>query len=332
MSQGFAQRTFELTDAYGFEVENTPMGEQRVAAPVRLAGAVFEGTTVDSNFWTATTANAATISQTGGQVTLDSGVNAAGSAKLASVRRARYTGGAANQWRGFVQLDSGIADNTRIWGAAWGATMPTVTDGFYFQLSGTTFSVVILKGGAPTTINSGSFNGDYGASYSLTTDNTEFEIYWTPDEVTFVIEEKVLHRYHNDTGTLANTCQHHVYLSNINSGSTTSKKLYCRLAIIRRLGLLVTQPTSKYQSGTTAGLVLKYGTGNLHGLVVSGVANNSVITLYDNTAASGTVLWSSGSMGALTTPFALDFQDLPFFTGLTLEIASANSNVTVIYE
>jgi len=101
---------------------------------------------------------------------------------------------------------------------------------------------------------------------------------------------------------------------------------------IARLGELSSQPTSKFQSGITAGVVLKYGAGNLHGLTISNVTNTSVITLYDNTASSGTIIWSSGSMGAQTQPFDLELHDIPFSNGLTLVISGAASNVLVAYE
>lgn len=84
--------------------------------------------------------------------------------------------------------------------------------------------------------------------------------------------------------------------------------------------------------GTTAGTVLKYSAGILRVLNISGVLNNSVITLYDNTAASGTIIWSSGAMSAQTQPFSLEFNETSFDNGLTLEITSANSNITVVYE
>jgi len=78
-------------------------------------------------------------------------------------------------------------------------------------------------------------------------------------------------------------------------------------------------------------LVLKRGGGTIHRLAISGVAVNSAITLYDNTAASGTILWASGAMLANTQPFILEL-GIPFFTGLDLVIATASSTVTVVYE
>lgn len=89
---------------------------------------------------------------------------------------------------------------------------------------------------------------------------------------------------------------------------------------------------SKYQAGITTGVTIKTGAGRLSGVVISGVEVGSVITLYDNTAASGTVLWASGIMAANSIPIALDFKNLPFSTGLTIVISAANSNATIIYE
>lgn len=320
-------------DKYDFLAVNTPTGETRAVTPMRLVGSNFEGTTVDANFWIATTANAATVAQANAQIVLSSGVNAADSAQLHSLRRARYVGGSSMVWRAVSQLgDTGIANNTRRWGVAWGATMPTITDGAWFQLSGTTFSIVTFKGSAPTTVSSGAFNGVQGLTYSPGTSIRTYEIIWTNSKVYFVVDGVLLHTISATAATWANTVNHHIYLSNINSGNTTNVTLTCRVASIRRLGALGTQPTSYYQAGTVAAQILKYGPGNVHELLVSGVTNNSVITLYDNTAASGTILFSTGSMGATTTPFALDFKGAPFFTGLTLVIATANSNATVIYE
>ena len=63
-----------------------------------------------------------------------------------------------------------------------------------------------------------------------------------------------------------------------------------------------------------------------------GVVDNAQVVLYDNTAASGTILWDSGTMGSQTIPFDINFHSLPFSNGLTLVISAANCNVLVIYE
>lgn len=323
-----------LEDNYGFEIEATPMGEMRIAEPVRMVGANIDGTTVDPNFWLETNANNGDTTQANAEMTLATGTTANGSTTINSRRRARYVAGSSMRYRSQIQLgDTGVSDNKRRWGIAWGATMPTITDGAYFELNGTTFSVVLNKGGSETRKSSGEFNGTLGAKYTLNTNITTYEIYWTNSKVYFVIGDEILHVFTASTTTWSNTMSHYLFADNVNSNNlNTNQTLKIRAMSIYRLGRLETAPMSYYQSGTTAGVVLKYGAGTIHGLIVSGVVNNSVITLYDNTAASGTVIWSSGAMGAQTTPLGLEFHDISFSNGLTLVIGSANSNCLVIYE
>ena len=61
----------------------------------------------------------------------------------------------------------------------------------------------------------------------------------------------------------------------------------------------------------------------------------SVITIYDGTSTAGTVIFSfTYTQGAQANnqPFTLDFDGLPFSTGLFLVIATANANVLLIFE
>lgn len=330
----FKVKTYGIEDEYGFDVENTPNGEMRTVQPTLLVGKSFEGAIIDPNFWTVVSSSSGTVIQSSDTITMSTGTGANGTSTVNSVRRARYVPGQAHVERFQLRVgDTGVANNVRKWGALWGTTMPTITDGAYFQLSGTTFSIVTIKGGSASTVSSGSFNGKYGSSYSLDTNFHTYEIYWNNKTVFFTIDGEVLHTVRATTETWTNTVQFHIYFENTNSGgSTTNTSLTCSAAGIRRLGSLLSQPTSKYQSGTVAALVLKYGVGNVHGISISGVVNNSVVTLYDNTAATGTILWSSGAMSNQTVPLFIDLKGLPYFTGLTLAITVANSNVTVIYE
>lgn len=319
-----------MKDDYGFEMENTPTGEIRTATISRLVGAAFEGTTLDTNFWTSTVANAATVTQSSASVLLTSGVDAAGSAKLNSVRRARYTSAAANRFRGVIQLDGGQTNNTRKWGVGFGVTMPTITDGAYFKLSGTTLSVETLKAGVATTVSSGSFNGNLGLTYSVGTTVLTYEIYWTNSAVWFSIGGSLLHKVSASSATWADTMHHYIYMDNINSGNTTSVILYCRVASIVRLGNLLTQPMSRHFTTAQGGTILKYGPGNVHRLICCGNNNNAKIQLYDGTDATGTLLLSFTFSSSTINSY--DLGGLPFFTGLFLNRAAQNSAVTVVYE
>ncbi len=324
-----------IKDLYNFGVENTPIGEMRVVIPTRLVGSNYEGTTLDPNFWSSSVANDGTVTQANAQAIIATNITSAnGSAKLYSVRRARYIGGSSMAFRMIAKVTAGATDNKRRWGIAYGSTMPTISDGAYFELDGSVFSVVLMKGGVEDRVSSGDFNGHIGKTYENTLIVAKtYEIYWTNSKVYFVIGDEILHTFSATTDTWADTMNFYIYMDSVNSnGAQTNNVIYCRVASIRRLGQLLTQPTSKYQSGTAAGVVCKYGAGNLHSIVISAIVNNAAITLYDNTAASGTVIWASGAMAANTTPFSIDFKGLPFYIGLTLVIATANCNALLTYE
>lgn len=78
--------------------------------------------------------------------------------------------------------------------------------------------------------------------------------------------------------------------------------------------------------------VVKSGVGFLHAIVFGGAATaTNVTTIYDNTAASGTVI-GIPTATAVTFPATVVY-DLGFNTGLTINTATANgSDMTVIWK
>jgi hypothetical protein len=392
---------YSIEDDYGFEVENTPMGEMRVVIPTRLAGSSFDGATVDPAFWTVTNTNSGSSTQASATLIMATNTTANGATLLSSVRKARYVGGSGMCFRMVMRLgDTGTANNKRRWGigvvgnynititsasivagdvytnnsqqfavlnTATTTTMiangtgnpgagaqtytrvsgtgpatltgsafaagTTLMDGAWFQLNGTTLSVVTAKRGTETPVDSGSFNGTLGTTHALPSTVVTYEIYWTNSRVWFVIEDRILHTFVGNTTAWTGTMNQYIVADNVNSGgSTTLVNMYVRVASIRRLGPLTSQPISKYQSGTTAGVVCKYSAGNLHGVTINTVTNNgAVVTLLDGiSSGGGNTIWS-GTFQA-NTSFNFDFKGLPFYNGLTLIIATQNANVVVIYE
>jgi hypothetical protein len=57
-----------------------------------------------------------------------------------------------------------------------------------------------------------------------------------------------------------------------------------------------------------------------------------VITIYDNTAASGRILFQTGGLAAATVPAALPGLNIPFYVGLTFSVATQNAAVMLNYE
>lgn len=393
------------TDSYGFEVENTPQGEQRTITPFRLVGKQFEfygaSGQPDSNFWVTYTLNSATTALAASTCTLTSGTNTAGAASVYSTRKARYTQANALRYRGNMTLgDTGIASNTRRWGAglvanylltyssgtspvagnvytnnsqqftvlyvtggsiyvsgtgaptagsqtftfvsgpgsgnfvATWATSAFITDGAYFQLSGTTFQIVTTKAGSPTAVSSGSFNGNYGASYTPVTTNVVWEIYWNNSTVWFVIGGTLLHKVSASSTTWADTISLNCFMDNINSGNSTSVTLASRSMSIARLGPEDTAPKWYYQHGVQSGVVLKTGAGRLKGIMINGWVNGTTISLYDAvTAANPIALIAPTTSGGThqEVPTFMEY-NLDFYNGLYLVTANATTDCTIIYE
>lgn len=315
-------------DGFNFLGNNTQFGEQRFAEVTRLVGTQFVGSTVDPNFWTATTANSATVTQANSEILLTSGVNTAGSAQLTSARKARYIAGVSNSYRAFIQLiDTGIANNTRRWGIGSGASLPTITDGAYFKLSGTTFGVATLKGSVETLVTSGSFNGA-SSTYTVTTNAVLFEIFYAQSSVIFAINGVIIHTVSASVSTWSNLINLNIFMDNVNSGNTTSVTLESRASSIRRYGKLHSSPQNARISGNAATYVLKYGAGMIHRLIFNNTSGTTV-TIYDNTSATGTII------GIITTAAAALGSweyEVSFGEGLTIVTTGNGLDMTVVYE
>lgn len=317
-----------IEDTSGFKLRYAPRGETLVVTPYKLVGQAFTDVSLDTNFWTSTPVGSGTAVETGGLLTLATGTTADSTVAVQSNTVARFVGGTANRFRTILRVpDLGTANNTRRWGPF------TTTDGAFIQLSGTTFSLVTRKGGVDTVVNNGSFNGHFGSTWNINTNFHTYEIIINVQSVYFFIDGDLYHTVTIPTTPWTSTLHLPIRYENNNSGGSVSNvSMETKAVSIARYGAANSAPVSRYSTGTTAGLNLKAGPGNIHSIIVSGVGNNSVVTLYDNTAATGTILWSSGTMGASTVPFALDLKGVSFSIGLTLVVATASTNVTVIYE
>jgi hypothetical protein len=87
-----------------------------------------------------------------------------------------------------------------------------------------------------------------------------------------------------------------------------------------------------HQAGTTAGVTVKSGAGFLHALNLNTPVASTVVTLYDNTAASGTVIAVITLPGTLVSEGpSTAIYNVSFTTGLELVVATGAADVTVSY-
>lgn len=302
-----------------------PTNELAISPVYRLVGTSFDNTTKDTNFWTETVVNGS-VTQAGGAVTLLTSAAINSSAKYVSVRTARFVPGSAQLFTaGMAMTVAPEAGNTRRIGCY------NTTDGFYMEVAGTTFSVGYRKASSDTLVSSGSFNGNYGPSWSPSLSTYyKVQIEFTPLATIWYIDGVRLHAI--KTAGLSNTLTLPITMETINTTCSTDMDLICVGAYIARQGELLTNPTSYYHAyGSTAGVTLKQGAGTVHTIIFGGAQNNAVVTISDSTTAATPVLWVYDATGALDQPISVDMGGLPFNDGLRLTISNSAS-CTIVYE
>lgn len=301
----------------------SPMRGLRTTEATRLVGVAFDGTVVDSNFWATTTGSGGAISQALGQLVLSTtGTNS--TATLASQRKGRYMSSNSNHVRCVIRVPTvNVTGNTRRWGAF------DSTDGLFFEISGSTFSVGIRRGGSTTTVNSGNFNGTNGSTYTLDTNVHTYEIHYTNSSAWFYIDNELIHTYRASAQTLCGTLSLKIGLENSNSASTTTAAtLECRVATIVRLGKETGRPRTYYvaSAGTN---VLKRSPGTLRRVIVgTRGTGGATVTFYDAVNAGGQPLFVLDGVNSLGT---IEL-DVDFFEGLSMVTASGIGSITVLYD
>jgi len=311
-------------DQYGFIVENTPMNEMRVAEPTRLVGTIFEGATLDTNFWTSTPVANGTAVVGSGILTLTTTADSGSSSVVQSVRTGRYVGGHSNRFRAQIRIgDVTTTNNKRRWGIF---TTGAGSNGAFFEEAAGAISVVTRKNNSDTPVASASWNGSTTVP-TLTNVNT-YEIYYTNKKCYFVINGVLVHTVNATTANWSDAKTYPIRFENTNTGIGTVETLEVWVATIARLGKEQTAPTYKYITGE-ATTVCKLGPGTLHKITVNKAG--TLCTVYDQTSGAVPLIGiidtnkTTGTIGTLS-------YDCPFFTGLTIVTTGAGSDVTVVYE
>lgn len=306
----------------------SPIGSALVEQTTRLVGANF-GSAIDTNFWTATNSGAGSASGVASSIaTLTSGTANNGYGSITTSRPARFLFANPNMYRGSVRVTAASVTNcTRRFGAFTAAANPynTPTNGFGFEISaaGVLSCNTWSNGSVIETVNSGSFNGQV-ASYTIDTNVHAYEIVYFVMGAWYFVDGVLLHHFAPTTAIMAQTLTVPSTASIFNSaGGTTSGTMELWASSILRFGKELTRPKS-VRISTNATTVCKLGAGTVHAIVLNNSPSPThTLTVYDNTAGSGTIL-SLFTSSASQTPFVIDFapMGLDFYTGLTIVTAT----------
>lgn len=324
-----------IEDRHGHAGEFNFTRDLRTAHPHRVVGSAFHGATLDTNWWTPDTSGAgAAVVQADHDVKLSSGTANDGYAHLGTKQNARFVFAHPMHYRSAIRISEiEVAENLRRWGA-YTVTAGVPQNGFYFELDDANgLELVHASGGTPTHIVAADWNGDL-TGFDMDTSLHAYEIHYFVMRAEYYIDEILVHTLVPAAVNLVGSFDLAAAATTVNSASgTTSADIDVHAALILRVGKSSTDPIcSVFPSGQTAGVVAKYGPGAIHKLILSGVINNAQVVIYDNTAASGAILFDSGTMATKTDPFTIDFGVLPFYTGLAYKVITANAAITLVYE
>lgn len=295
------------------------MRNLRVESAKRILGSNF-GSTIDTTYtYTTTPVSGGTATATNSVLLLATNTTANGAITIVSKNKARYLAGRANIYRGLHRFgDTGTTNNVREFGVQVDANNKMV-----FRLSATTFSVVLQRAGSETVVTSGSFNGNglgTGGTYTVDTNFHTFEILYTTSAIRFIIDDVAIHTFKPATTSLIVGTVGTLYASNTNSASSTTSTTLDTLAwSISQLGDSINNPNFYNINAVAETRTLKSGGGTLQSIQIgrNGGAN-ATLTLYDNTAGSGTIINIfdlSTIAGIGNQPFGVE--GVNFFNGLT---------------
>lgn len=209
------------------------------------------------------------------------------------------------------------------------AAQYVITDGAYFNLNGTTLTLVTCKGGTETPVANGAFNGQLGLTYRLDTNNTVYEIGYSNGGVMFMVGQVPLHKVTSTTTTWTNTMHLHIFADVINSGASSAVDFYSRAMNITRIGKLETSSRNTYIPTTATAQILKYNAGRLHKVILGDTTASGTCIFYDGITATNTIsslVWNSAT--DVPTPIELN---IDFYNGLAVT-ATGTGKITIVFE
>jgi hypothetical protein len=300
--------------------------EMMIAPRTSVLAVDTEGSTLDTAWATGHTGSGA-ATQADGELFITTGSTANSRGQLTTTRIGRRRSGATQWYIGVWRLDAlGTANNVRRWGVY------DDNNGFFFEVRSDGLWVGYRKNGVDTFVAAGAMNGPMLAADIDLTKMNQFNIFYGGLSCRWQVNGRVLHAIGAGVPSAALTASINLPLraETINSSGQTA---VCRL-IGRGVSFHRVSPNGvvpAFRRVTGAGTtVIEQGAGTLHRVIVGTPSASATMTLYDNTAASGTVISLMTVPASAQNPFVVEF-GTEFNVGLTV-VMTGSSDVTIIYD
>lgn len=192
-------------------------------------------------------------------------------------------------------------------------------------------------GSAPTSFEILDPDGDWVTFYTIKTPNTQTSPSIQTPNLPITMEVlKVSADATNvtvissswDAGTAGNTMsgEFNSTLPSLKDGQRFDMQMnqFAELAVVSRNKFL-----NVHGAATTT---VKSGSGRLHTLCLNNLSSGGLITMWDNTSASGTLIASIVQAGGTSSSNSCMVFDIEFSTGLTITTTVASNDITVTYQ
>lgn len=279
---------------------------------------------LDLQTWDTAVTGSGTAAIVNGRLELDTGITANSTAQVRSEVLGRFMSGSHQVFRVGIKIpDSGFTNNKRRWGVF------SDVSGYFFELDGTTLYAVSRRNSTDTRIASTSWS-EITTFGNGTNQSARYEITYFGNTALFVVNGETHHRMSGEVGGLPRTNETNFpnTFECVNSGGSTSDvTLVVTGTSQQRYGPDHVVPRMKRIAGA-ATTVIKSDAGNLHRIVVANGSGTSSATVYDNTAAVGTIITI---LNLNKLQGSIDFGGV-FSIGLTVVTTGSDSDITLVYD
>lgn len=315
------------------QVDINTNGAMQVVKLVLLAGDGFSNT-LDTYRYSSTPVGTGAVTIDTCAALLNTGVTANSSISIVSTQRARCNYGKINMFLSTLRLNTFAADNITEWGIQLSGT-----DRFGFRQTGSEFGVFINKGGVDTYVSSANFTGVFQTGDGAFTQNNSFNdyvIHYSQARISFWVNGSLLHEIKAVSTILPVLCgKAFITSTNINDSITDVTRTLLGLVIYSE-GDVVNSPLfHNYSSGENETVTLKNTAGVLQAVSITKSGAGGTLTVYDNTAGSGTVI----AIFDLNAPASVanhtfGTNGINFSNGLTYVVAGTptNASFTILWE